>query len=143
MARRCRQYWISNCRSIHPYSDFYTIDVADYIGKPPQQTDLDQFLKQNQSLVGEHSFTGLSSPIKLTAETMRTIASKYLAAILEAGRVYQHIAAIKGDDSMIVEVSMDETDKPQTPVELFVILAALASRKFLFKQLPQIYRQVQ
>lgn len=112
-----------------PYSDFYTIDVADYIGKPPQQTDLDQFLKQNQSLVGEHSFTGLSGPIKLTAETMRTIASKYLAAILEAGRVYQHIAAIKGDDSMIVEVSMDETDKPQTPVELFVILAALASQK--------------
>lgn len=111
------------------YSDFYTIDVADYIGKPPQQTDLDQFLTQNQSLVGEHSFTGLSDPIKLTAETMRTIASKYLAAILQAGRVYEHIAAIKGDDSMIVEVSMDETDKPQTPVELFVILAALASQK--------------
>jgi tagaturonate epimerase len=112
-----------------PYSDFYTIDVADFIGKPPQQADLDEFLTQNQSLVGDHSFAGLSSPIKLTAETMRAIASKYLGAIHEARRVYQHIAAIKGDDAMIVEVSMDETDKPQTPVELFVILAALAAQK--------------
>jgi hypothetical protein len=110
-----------------PYSDFYTIDVADFIGKPTDKTDLDAFLKQSQFLIGEHSFAGLSAPFNLSLATMQSIAAKYLGAIREAGRVYRHIAAIKGDDSMIVEVSMDETDKPQTPVELFVILAALAA----------------
>jgi hypothetical protein len=112
-----------------PHSDFYTIDVADFIGKPTDQANLDDFLKQCQSLIGEHDFAGLSSPFKLNADIMHSIAAKYLGAIREAGRVYRHIAAIKGDDSMIVEVSMDETDKPQTPVELFVILAALAAEK--------------
>ncbi|MCU0721470.1 MAG: tagaturonate epimerase family protein, partial [Pirellula sp.] len=112
-----------------PYSDFYTIDVADFIGKPADETDLDAFLKQCQSLVGEHDFAGLSSPFQLTVDVLHSIAAKYLSAIQEAGRVYRHISAIKGDNSMIVEVSMDETDKPQTPVELFVILAALAAEK--------------
>lgn len=112
-----------------PYSDFYTIDVADFIGKPANHSDLEAFLQQHQSLIGEHSFAGLSSPFHLSSDMMQSIASKYLGAILEAGRVYRHIQSIKGDDSMIVEVSMDETDKPQTPVELFVILAALAAEK--------------
>jgi hypothetical protein len=60
---------------------------------------------------------------------MEAIAAKYLTAIREAGRVYRYIADRKSDDEMIVEVSMDETDAPQTPVELLVILAALAAEQ--------------
>lgn len=112
-----------------PHSDFYTIDVADFIGKSPAQDVLADFLKQNQSLVGEHTFAGLSHAIQLTAKDMEAIAAKYLTAIREAGRVYRYIADRKSDDEMIVEVSMDETDAPQTPVELLVILAALAAEQ--------------
>jgi len=57
---------------------------------------------------------------------VETLARKYLLAVLEAGRIYRHIAQAKGAPNFVTEVSMDETDSPQTPVELRVILAALS-----------------
>jgi hypothetical protein len=54
------------------------------------------------------------------------IAGKYLRAVQEAGRIYRRIAAAKGEGRFITEVSMDETDSPQTPPELLAILAAIA-----------------
>ena len=60
---------------------------------------------------------------------MERIAGKYLRAVQEAGQIYRHIAAAKGEVQFITEVSMDETDSPQTPPELLVILAALADEK--------------
>jgi len=54
------------------------------------------------------------------------IAGKFLLAVQEAGKVYRHIVAAKGADQIIPEISMDETDSPQTPPELLTILAAIA-----------------
>src|SRR5882762_5960937 len=56
-------------------------------------------------------------------------AAKYLAAIAEAGRIYRKIEAVKGPGNFIPEISMDETDSPQTPDELLVILAAISHEK--------------
>src|SRR5262249_29382628 len=39
------------------------------------------------------------------------------------------IAELRGDRDFITEVSIDETDSPQTPPELMVILAAIADEK--------------
>src|SRR5204863_1466217 len=49
-----------------------------------------------------------------------------LWAMQEAGRIYRHIAERKGENSFITEVSVDETDLPQTPAELLLILAMIA-----------------
>jgi hypothetical protein len=49
--------------------------------------------------------------------------------VQEAGQIYRHVAKQKGEGNFIAEVSMDETDSPQTPVELLVILVALADEK--------------
>ncbi|MCX6926036.1 MAG: tagaturonate epimerase family protein, partial [Verrucomicrobia bacterium] len=38
----------------------------------------------------------------------------------------RHIEARKGVGQFVTEVSMDETDTPQTPVEMLIILAAIA-----------------
>jgi hypothetical protein len=57
------------------------------------------------------------------------IAGKYLLAVQDAGKIHRHIARTKGEGKFITEVSMDETDNPQTPPELLVILAALADEK--------------
>ena len=54
------------------------------------------------------------------------IRDRYLLAVQEAGRIYRHIASAKGEGRFITEVSMDETDSPQTPPELLVILAAIS-----------------
>src|SRR6185503_14258199 len=50
----------------------------------------------------------------------------FFLAVQEAGKIYRHVVSQKGAGNVIAEVSMDETDSPQTPVELLVILAAIA-----------------
>ena len=57
---------------------------------------------------------------------MQRVAVKYLKAVQDAGAIYRKIAAAKGAENFITEVSMDETDSPQTPPELLLILAMLA-----------------
>ena len=47
----------------------------------------------------------------------------------EAGRIFRHIAERRGAEGFITEVSMDETDAPQTPPQLLVILAAIADER--------------
>lgn len=107
-------------------SDFYTIDVADSIGAVPQPATLETFLKNHAELVGTLHIPGIEAAVTMTASDVKRIAGKYLEAVSEAGRVYRKIAELKGPAPFITEVSMDETDSPQTPSELLVILAALA-----------------
>ena len=72
-------------------SDFFTIDVADYIGHGGSMEE------------------------------------RFLPAIKEAGRIYRHIAAAKGEGNFVTEVSMDEVDEAQTPEELRYILKEIAA----------------
>ena len=44
----------------------------------------------------------------------------------KAGEVYRSVLSAKGAGNFIPEVSMDETDRAQSPVELLIILAAIA-----------------
>jgi tagaturonate epimerase len=110
-------------------SDFFTIDVADFIGKPPQLSDLDNFVRRHAELIGNIDIPGLSDSFSATADSIRWIASRFLRAVQEAGRIYRHIASRKGADHFITEISMDETDAEQTPLDLLVILAALADER--------------
>jgi tagaturonate epimerase len=68
-------------------SDFFTIDVADFIGKG---------------------------------------GDKYGLAIEQAGKVHRYIEQRKKGSKFIIEISMDETDEPQTSEELLAILRAVA-----------------
>jgi tagaturonate epimerase len=107
-------------------SDFYTLDVADAIGQPASATDVQRFVASRLELVGHIEIPGIDEPFETTVAEIERIAGQYLNAVQEAGRLYRHIAAIKGAGKFITEVSMDETDSPQTPPELLVILAAIA-----------------
>lgn len=107
-------------------SDFFTLDVADIIGRPTAQEELDAFVSGHQGLVGTLRMDGSATTFQIGASDLRAIAAKYLAAVKEAGRIYRHIASHKGAGRFVTEVSMDETDTPQTPIELLVILAAMA-----------------
>jgi hypothetical protein len=89
--------------------------VADWIGRPAPTEAVRRLLDRHPEL-----FKGTDRA------TVEKIAHKYLLAVLEAGQIYRHIAQAKGAGYFVTEVSMDETDTPQTPVELWVILAALS-----------------
>lgn len=110
-------------------SNFFTIDVADSIGKPAAATDVRTFLNRHPELVGGLNIPGVTAPFTTTLADVERVASKYLLAVQDAGKIYRHIAAAKGEDRIIAEVSMDETDLPQTPPELLIILALLADEK--------------
>jgi len=110
-------------------SDFFTIDVADSIGKPAAGTDVQAFMNRHPELVGTLNVPDVSSPIATTQAEVERVVSKYLLAVQDAGKIYRHIVAAKGEDKIIAEVSMDETDQPQTPPELLIILALLADEK--------------
>jgi hypothetical protein len=112
-----------------PCSDFFTIDVADSIGKPAATADVQAFVTRHPELVGTVSIAGVSAPFTTTRADVERVAAKYLLAVQDAGKIYHHIAAKKGEANLIAEVSMDETDAPQTPPELLIILAALADEK--------------
>ncbi len=107
-------------------SDFFTLDVADYIGKPTNASDVDGFVARHPELLKPIELPGLDHPIKMSSDQLKMIANKYLFAVKEAGRIYRHIEAAKGKGKFVTEVSMDETDTPQVPAELLAILAALA-----------------
>ena len=107
-------------------SDFFTLDVADYIGRSPGQDAVDAFLARHGELVGRMEIPGIGEPFEIGPETAARAAAKYLFAVREAGRIYRHIVQEKGEGRFIAEVSMDETDFPQTPPELLLILAAIA-----------------
>jgi hypothetical protein len=110
-----------------PCSDFFTIDVADNIGQPAPKEAVAAFAGRHPELHGTVSIQGIAAPFHISEDEMTRIAAKYLLAAHEAGRIYRHIASRKGgEEKFIAEVSMDETDAPQTPPELLIILAALA-----------------
>jgi hypothetical protein len=110
-------------------SDFYTIDVADLIGKPAESQHVDAFLQRHPELIGEIRIAGVAQPFTTDRDFVAGVANKYLAAVEEAGRIYRHIETKKGKGQFITEVSMDETDSPQTPVELLIILAAISDEQ--------------
>ena len=110
-------------------SDFFTIDVADSIGRPAEKGMAEGFLRRHSELAGRVEIVRIGQPLELASETAFAAASKYLLAVHEAGEIYRHIAARKQPGTFVTEVSMDETDCPQTPAELLLILAAIADEE--------------
>jgi tagaturonate epimerase len=109
-----------------PHCDFYTLDVADTIGKAADAATVEGFLKRHPELVGKIAVPGIEQPFHTTPEEVRKVAGKYLLAVQDAGKIYRHIVEKRSPESFVTEVSMDETDSPQTPPEMLLILAALA-----------------
>jgi hypothetical protein len=109
-----------------PASDFFTLDVADFTGKAVEADAVEAFLKTVRRYTGSLSIPGIDRPFDISEKTVRETAGKFLLAVQEAGRIYRHIEQRKGRENFVTEVSVDETDAPQSPVELFLILAMIA-----------------
>ncbi|HVZ89513.1 MAG TPA: tagaturonate epimerase family protein [Polyangia bacterium] len=110
-------------------SDFYTLDVADFIGQRPDDGALAAFVRDMAPFKGTLRIPGVDATFEVTDAVLEKIGRSYLAAVLEAGTIYRKVAAAKGQDNFIAEVSTDEATTPQLPFELFFILGALAREK--------------
>jgi len=129
-------------------SNFFTIDVANFIGKvnaPAHgnsgavrrsygrrggslgaESEIRSFVEKHRNYIGSLEIRGVEGSLDVTEELIEMIARRFLGAIKEAGRIYRHVETIKGRGNFVTEVSMDEADEPQTPVEMLFILAGIA-----------------
>ena len=112
-----------------PSSDFFTIDVAAYIGKSADAADIDSFLKKCEKYFGELTIPGISHKFAINEKLVKGVADHYLFAAQKAKEIYQIIEDKKGKGNFITEVSMDEVPNPQTPIELFFILFMLSEEE--------------
>lgn len=107
-------------------ADFYTIDVADFIGQETPEPIIVDFVNSHPELIGSVTIPGIDEPLEISKEELARVAKQYLLAVQEATNVYHYIVEKKEHDDFVAEVSMDETDNPQRPHELLIILAAMA-----------------
>jgi tagaturonate epimerase len=117
---------LANVEGFIEASDFFTLDVADFIGRPAPEAEVKEFIARHKDLLGSHRIEGMDEAVEIDQARLASIAAKYLVAVEQAGNTFRHIEARKGVGRFVTEVSMDETDTPQTPVDMLVILAALA-----------------
>jgi tagaturonate epimerase len=106
--------------------NFFTLDIAAFIGQSADEERIDDFLSKYSKYAGSLTIPGIDDVLYVNKDQLMAIAHKYLKAIHEAGSIYRHIQSIKGAGNFITEISIDETGEPQRPVELFFILAAIA-----------------
>jgi hypothetical protein len=117
---------LSNVDRFINNADFFTLDVAMYIGNESSREDIAAFKKSCASLGSEVNIPGITEKIQISDALLDEVAGKFLAAIKEAGKIYRHIEAKKGAGNFVTEVSMDEVEAPQTPVDMFFILKMIA-----------------
>ena len=114
-------------RFIEP-SDFYTLDVAHFIGQPRRDGGR-RGVRCAASGVGRAA----GVPGRRTDSTLPRIVAEVVRASIslrsEAAGASIGTLRKKGADHFVTEVSIDETDSPQTPPELLIILAAIADEK--------------
>jgi len=120
-----------NLNTVAPFvsvSDFFTLDVAAYIGKESPKTEIEAFLSSCKKYIGKLSVPGMDEPLEITRELIEEIAGKFLSATQQASEIYNYLKKEKGEGNFITEVSMDEVETPQTPIELLFILKMLADK---------------
>jgi tagaturonate epimerase len=110
-------------------SDFFTLDVADFIGISASDEVVAAFVREMTPFLGTLRIPGIDAAFDVTSAVLERIGRQYLNAVSEAGRTYRHIVAAKGEDTFVVEVSTDEAPDPQLPFELFFILGAIARER--------------
>jgi len=109
-------------------SDFFTLDVASFIGKESSEEAVEAFVASCRKYLGQCQIPGMADPLSVTEALLQRIAGKFLAATQHASEIYAYLKKEKGESHFITEVSMDEVESPQTPVELLFILKMLADK---------------
>jgi len=120
-----------NMGTVAPFvetADFFTLDVASFIGKESPDAEVKAFIHSCANYVGQLAIPGIDQPIEVSEELLEKVAHKFLAATQQASEIYYFLKDSKGEGNFITEVSMDEVETPQTPVDLFFILKMLADK---------------
>ncbi len=118
---------LSNVDSYIDTCNFFTLDVAEFMGKKDSAANINKFIAKYKKYTESSFFPDSKELLIVNKIQLKNIAEKYLFAIKEASRIYHKIREKKEDEHFLVEISMDESKEPQTPTEVFFILAAIVN----------------
>jgi tagaturonate epimerase len=121
-----------NLKTVQRYidpCDFFTLDVAELIGQPADEDDVREFVSHHPELIGRVVIPDVDEPFQIDSAFVEGVANNFLAAVKHAREIYQVLTETKGAGRFVTEISMDETNSPQTPVEMLIILAMIADAK--------------
>lgn len=108
-----------------PWSDFFTLDVARFIGRKPDQIPGDLV----EALTGLPRIIRLAhgkSQLEIHPGQIHAFLDTYYLAVEQAAVLFRHISSQKGAGRFIAEMSMDEVPVPQSPTDLMLMLFALS-----------------
>jgi hypothetical protein len=121
---------------------FYTVDPGEHVDNEAHATSLPAGVLEDkvhalpwdaledspdglhQRYLGRH-FEVESLVLKFDPTTLGRAAAKYGRAIAHTARMYRHLAAAMGGKSFELEVSVDETATPTSPLEHFYVASEL------------------
>lgn len=106
-------------------SNFFTIDVAHFIGMKAEADAIEDFVQRHGKYIGTLIIPGIDKEQEVTGSFLKDLGANYLIALNEVRKIYERICNLKGEDQFIAEVSVDEAEIVQGPLELFFILAEL------------------
>ena len=108
-------------------SDFFTIDIANELSNALNTEESQGYLKKYADFLEPFTIQGIGPFEGLSKNTLLEIGNKFYKACKEAARIRQKIMRKRGDSTkFLIEISIDEVEKPQSPLELFFILKFLA-----------------
>jgi tagaturonate epimerase len=108
------------------HSNFFTLDVADAIGTKAGPEESAFMLEKLRAYKGKLKIPGIDEAFLVTDERILGIVDNFFNAINEASLIYSRIKEQHASGDFITEVSMDEVEQAQTPVELFFILLMIS-----------------
>src|SRR5215471_5909842 len=91
-----------------PHSDFYTIDVADSIGKRADSAALKAFGNRHSDLVGSISLPDIDRPSPSSPAQIATCAGNDLLVVHGGDKIYRHGAQSNSEGDFIKEGSISE-----------------------------------
>lgn len=110
------------------FSNFFTIDVAEYIGEKGNSVAREKFLLRNKGLIGRLEIPGIEKEFKITKRYLKQWANQYFHAIQQARNIYEYIKERKSKRS-VFEISIDEVQTSQSPLDLFFLLKTIAEEE--------------
>ena len=110
-------------------SNFFTLDVADFVGDAPDGSALEDWLDSLNPYYKALEIEGLEEPLVLSRDSAKAAGMQFFSAIQKAGELYRSIESSKSDSPFVTEVSIDETDQAQGPEEIFYLLSMMARER--------------
>jgi len=99
-------------------SDFFTLDVADFISKKSEDTNLKSFVNKYRTFAGELAIPGIDQPLLISEEQLQTIAKNTSMPFRKQGRYTDILQSKRGvgteEDLCVIKYALEHFGLPQS-----------------------------